>query len=122
MSPITSAVSRKMIWNMPHWPFRHPAIPGLPHEIPRGRPGPGQRVAVRPGLRIRIFRLRVGQDPCQPRRDYPQLDALGRDTIRLDTTHDSPIMICSRPGEYSISTTVHKCFRGTSRKRLSSWA
>jgi hypothetical protein len=30
----------------------------------------------------------------------PQLDAPGRYTIRLDNAHDSPIMICSRPGEY----------------------
>jgi hypothetical protein len=59
-------------------------------------PGPGQRVAVRPGLRIRIIRLRVGQDLCQPCRDSPQLDALGRYTIRPDNAHNPPVMICSR--------------------------
>ena len=84
-----------------HAPLTVAVIPGglgLPYEIPRGHPAPGQRVAVRPGLRIRIICLRVGQDSCKSCRDLPQLDALGRYTIRLDNAHDSPIMIYSRPG------------------------
>src|SRR5580700_10698183 len=92
--------------DLEHAPLTVAAIPGglgLPYEIPRGYPAPGQRVAVRPGLRVRIIRLRVGQDPGEPCRDLLQLDALGHHTVRLGNAHDSPIMICSRPGEYSIS-------------------
>jgi hypothetical protein len=33
--------------------------------------------------------VRPQMDPGQPRRDLPQLDALGLDAIRPDNTHDS---------------------------------